>query len=141
MFIYTRLYRSNLYTIDTYGMLKRICDKHYDWISGIRFFKLSSKELKLSWQTWKFELLGNHDIIADVAVTALAFTQDGPRGASLPKIRNQVFYVKIDSGWRNIHWLVTVLPQILTYYHCACGVFRGFSIDCNTSHTYSMWLL
>ena len=39
MFIYTRLYRSNLYTIDTHGMLKRIYDgiitKHEDQISKI----------------------------------------------------------------------------------------------------------
>jgi hypothetical protein len=35
---------------------------------------------------WKFELLGNHEITLDVAVTLLARTQEGPRGASLPMI-------------------------------------------------------
>ena len=76
----------------------------------LKSFRLSSNELTSTWQTWKFELLGNHDIIADVAVTALAFTQDGPRGASLPKIRNQVFYVKSNSGWHIIY------IDLLQYY-------------------------
>ena len=38
---------------------------------------------------WKFELLGNQEITLDVAVTLLARTQEGPRGASLPMIMVQ----------------------------------------------------
>ena len=38
---------------------------------------------------WKFELDGSQDMTADVLVTLLARTQDGPRGASLPIIMVQ----------------------------------------------------
>ena len=35
---------------------------------------------------WKFELLGSQEITAEVELMLLAFTQLGPRGASLPMI-------------------------------------------------------
>ena len=38
---------------------------------------------------WKLELLGNQEMTAAVAVTLLARTQDGPRGASFPMIMVQ----------------------------------------------------
>ena len=38
---------------------------------------------------WKFELDGSQDMTADVLVTLLARTQDGPRGASFPIIMVQ----------------------------------------------------
>jgi hypothetical protein len=36
--------------------------------------------------TWKLELLGNQEIMDEVAVTLLALTHEGPKGASFPMI-------------------------------------------------------
>ena len=38
---------------------------------------------------WKLELLGSQEMTAEVLVTLLARTQEGPRGASLPIIMVQ----------------------------------------------------
>ena len=35
---------------------------------------------------WKLELLGSQEITAEVELMLLAFTQEGPRGASFPMI-------------------------------------------------------